>query len=360
MSRTVGSSILITDTLSVDLTPYRGSTGATGPTGSTGPDGNIGNTGPTGSGVYYILKNGNDGITIVLNDGTAISVKGISGNTFINDTVLPYYYKLAGSTATIPNESFEIKGTVTGLTAYFKTIKTTSGLTVNYSGNDLKFSTVASNIIIGSAGNILVGNTANVVINGPSVNAFEYQENTVGLTTVPILKGKLSNFIQRTVSTNQNIANTNTLSNLISGNTYNISFSQYKFTSGTNITNRITDNTEYARPVSGGIFRKSITTDYSLFDFTNTTTYEAYQYGSCCFCDGSGNSNCLDYVNKTYCEGTLNGTYSFKACKDRTESGCLKIGKCCVGGICVNTEYSECIRVGGTFNSGSLCSSSTC
>ena len=187
--RNVGSSSIIINSVFVDYEAFRGPIGATGATGATGPIGTTGPTGPTGYGVDTILRVNSDGITVYLLNNTEIFVSGLSGNTFTDFSNALYLYNIVGSTGTISNQSFNIKGGVDGLTATFKTITGIRGLTVSYVGNDLKFAGVtAASVSIGNPGDVLFsrGNTAAVT------TLFTYEENTVGITTVNLGKVKSS------------------------------------------------------------------------------------------------------------------------------------------------------------------------
>ena len=189
----VGSSSIIVNSVFVDYEAFRGPLGPTGPTGATGPTGLTGATGPTGYGVDTIVKVNSDGVTVYLLNGSEIYVSGLSGNTFTAFSSALYLYDIIGSTATIPNQSFNIKGNVDGFTATFKPIKAINGLTVSYIGNDLKFAgvTVAS-VSIGNPGDLLFsrGNTAAVT------NLFKYEQNTVGIKTINLARIKSSVFAQ--------------------------------------------------------------------------------------------------------------------------------------------------------------------
>jgi hypothetical protein len=364
MSR-IGTSTFDVTNIFIDTSAYRGNTGATGPQGNTGPDGISGSTGNTGLGVSYILYTNSDGITVYLTDSSTIDVFGLSGNTFteFTSTALDIYYKLSGTTGTIPNQSFEIKGVVSGLTATFKSIQWIGGFTSSYSGNDLIISgvTISGGYALGSFGSVLRsdGNTAAVF---PS-SIFKYEENTVGLTTTNIAKVVIAQFNQSDKINNKNI---NSLSSRIDdylGYTANIAFQQYQI--GTHAQSKINQTTIFSENTKIGettgpkrIFRQDIA--FNKADGLQVT-FSPYVYGSCCFCDGQGRPRCLDYVNPSVCSGLQNGVYSENSCSSRRTGNCRDVGKCCLtNGKCVDVDNFTCNRIGGTFNRNQICSGDLC
>ena len=364
----IGYSTFSTDTIHVDLSLYRGSTGPTGPKGNTGPDGLTGATGNTGIGVSFILFTNSDGITVYLNDSTEIYVNGLSGPTYtdFSSTGLDVYYKMSGSTGIILNESFEIRGSVSGLTANFKPIKFMGGLTAIYTGSDIKISgvTIAGGYALGDAGAAVrsKGNTAAAYL----TSLFKYEQNTVGITTVNIAKIKVSQFNQSRTPNNQNLSSTSlNISDFISGSTANIAFTQYQSNNSLDISrvNQVNIFSENAK--IGGItgpkiiFRKETT--YNL-DQGVGVPYSVRGYGSCCFCDGSGRPRCLDYVNKSLCETLENGVFSQDSCTNRRTGNCADIGKCCFpsDGTCVDLSSFDCLRLGGNFTRNAICTGNTC
>jgi hypothetical protein len=364
----IGYSTFSTDTIHVDLSPYRGSTGPTGPRGNTGSNGLTGATGNTGIGVSFILFTNTDGITVYLGDGTEIYVNGLSGPTYtdFSSTGLDVYYKMSGSTGIVLNQSFEIRGSVSGLTANFKPIKFMGGLTAIYSGSDVKISgiTIAGGYALGETGAALrsSGNTAAAYLK----SLFKYEQNTAGITTVNIAKIKVSQFNQSNTSYNQNLSSTSlNVSNFISGTTANIAFTQYDLSTTPDIkrVNQVNIFSENAK--IGGItgpkiiFRKETT--YKL-DQGVGVPYSVYEYGSCCFCDGSGRPRCLDYVNKSMCDTLQNGVFSQDSCSNRRTGNCADIGKCCfpTNGACVDLTSFDCLRLGGNFTRNAICTSNIC
>ena len=359
----VGSSSIIINSVFVDYEAFRGPIGATGTTGATGPIGTTGPTGPTGYGVDTILRVNSDGITVYLLNNTEIFVSGLSGNTFTDFSNALYLYDIVGSTGTIPNQSFNIKGGVEGLTATFKTITGIRGLTVSYVGNDLKFAGVTTaSVSIGRPGDVLFsnGNTAAVT------TLFTYEENAVGITTVNLGKVKSSVFAQKIFFTaNKNLLNNinplNEFQDLIgtTAGRQNTTLSQFEYDPTDPRTTRVYTNSNFTNILGNTgtrniIFRETINTNPNL-------TYNAYSYGSCCYCDVSGKKQCLDYVSKEYCEDKtngLNGSFSFISCNNRNTTDCNYKGACCFGSNCTMTDITSCARLGGTFKSGRNCSES--
>jgi len=362
----VGTSIFVVNNLFVDTSAYRGPTGSTGPKGNTGPDGLSGATGATGLGVSFILFANTNGVTVYLTDSSEILLNGLSGNTFseFTSTNQDEYYTVSGSTGTVLNKSFEIKGPVFGLTATFKPIKFLGGLTGSYSGSDLIISgvTLTGGYALGEYGSGLrsAGNTAETF----AASLFKYEENTVGITTVHIAKITTSQFSQSTLFTNKNINSlTNTVNNFVTGITANIAFSQYEedpaFLDRTNRVTIFSENTKIGGTTGPRkIFRSEAA--YSL-DSGVGVPFSAQQYGSCCFCDGSGRPRCIDYINTDLCDTLVNGSFSPLSCAERRTGNCRDIGKCCFpNGKCANLSNFDCQRLGGTFTRNAICTGSTC
>lgn len=363
----VGNSTFVVGNIFLDTQKYRGNTGPTGPAGNTGPDGISGPTGNTGIGVSYILYVNSDGITIFLTDSTEIYVNGLSGNTFTDftSTGTDVYYKLSGATGIIPNQSFEIRGSVLGFTGSFKPIKWLGGLTSAYSGNDLIISgvTISGGYALGEFGSGLRsdGNTASVF----PVNIFKYEENTAGLTTVHVARVALSQFHQGYETNNTNITESlSTTINTYLGNTANIAFQQHQFSSTDGTIDRQTRTTlfsEYAKvgAITGPkkIFRTEKT--YNV-DGGVGVPYSPFVYGSCCFCDADGRPRCIDYVNSNLCGTLINGTYSQQSCQDRKTGDCRDVGKCCINNKCQNLDNFTCKRLGGVFTRNQVCSGPSC
>jgi hypothetical protein len=365
----VGTSTFIINNLFVDTSQYRGATGPTGPAGNTGPDGLTGATGATGNGISFILYTNTDGVTIYLVDATEIFLNGLSGNTYTDFTSTnpDEYYKVSGVTGIIPNNSFEIKGAVLGLTASFKSIKFIGGLTARYVNNDLVVGgvTLSGGYALGEFGSALRsrGNTAETF---PAA-VFEYEVNTVGATTVHIAKIAMSQFAQNTSNTNNKNINslTEDINDFITGSTANIGFNQYEQDSGfldkTNRTTVFAENTKIGGLTGPRIiFRSEVV--YAL-DGGIGTDFSPYEYGSCCYCDANANGRprCIDYVNKTLCDSLTNGVFSQDSCASRRTGNCVDSGKCCFpNGACANLSSFDCLRLGGTYTRGAMCAGSTC
>lgn len=357
----VGYSTFVVNNIFIDTSAYRGNTGPTGPTGNTGPDGISGSTGNTGIGVLYIFKTNTDGITVYLNDGSKIDVTGLSGNTFTDFTSInpDVYYSLSGATGIVPNTSFEIRGGVQGLTAYFKSIKWINGLTSKYSGNDLLISgvTIGGGYALGEFGSVLRsrGKTASVF----PISIFKYEENGIAGTTIHLATISTSQFHQSSDLNNKNINSLSKTINDYVGNTANISFHQYEVNSQfLNRNNQVTifsENTKIGKVTGPNkIFRKELIYN---FDGNSGVSLSTYIYGSCCFCDGQGKSRCIDYVNPSLCNTLINGTYSSDSCQNRRTGNCRDLARCCFPNkSCQNLDNFTCTRLGGTYFKNQICS----
>lgn len=361
----IASSTILAGTVTVNYDAFRGPTGPTGATGATGATGPTGPTGATGNSVYgFNPSPSSDGITVYLEDGTQIYLNGLSGNTYTDFYNATYLYNIVGSTGIVLNESFNVKGSVTGLTATFKPIIGLNGMSLTYTGNDLKFAvTVPSGAAIGVSGAGLRsdGKTAGTF----DSTLFKYQENVVGSTTINIAKIKITQFAQADTSYNKNITTSfPTIDNVLTSadGRKDTSFHQlnpnYLTTGATFPTNSYV-STEWSKinnnNVSAGLtlqFRDQLL-------FNNTIPY-SFEYGSCCFCNGDPVKKCIDYVNAALCN-TLNGIFSFNSCATRrTLQECKDVGACCKNGRCSNTDYATCVRIGGTFDGSKYCAGTVC
>ena len=217
------SSIFITN--SALGTGFIGPTGPTGPTGATGATGGTGAIGNTGIGlsssVTWARRNGSDGITIFLIDGTQISLTGLSGNvaTSTSGTVNPY--NLSSSTPITSEFQLDLSGGVNGLTFSFVPVSGGADLTLSYSSNNLLFTGSSptngvTNVVLYSK-----GNTAGILPNKSKENViFRYQPYTSGSTTNDTATANLSSFLQRTNTTG--ITNLNSPYSPSKGITFNI------------------------------------------------------------------------------------------------------------------------------------------
>jgi hypothetical protein len=358
----IASSTILAGTVTVNYDAFRGPTGPTGATGATGATGPTGPTGATGNSVYgFNPSPSSDGITVYLEDGTQIYLSGLSGNTYTDFYNATYLYNIIGSTGTVLNESFNVKGSVTGLTATFKPIIGLNGMSLTYTGNDLKFAvTIPAGAAIGVSGAGLRsdGKTAGTF----DSTVFKYEENVVGSTTINIAKIKITQFAQANTSYNKNITSTfPTIDNVLTSTNgrKNTSFHQINLTSGTTFPTNSYVSTEWSKinnnNVAAGLtlqFR-----DQLIFD--NTIPY-SFEYGSCCFCNGDPVKKCIDYVNAALCT-TLDGIFSFNSCATRrTLQECKDIGACCKNGNCSNTDYATCNRIDGDFDSRAYCEGKIC
>ena len=339
-----------------------GPIGPTGPTGPTGPNGPVGATGLTGIGIYFISKIDNNGITVHLTDGVKISVIGLSGNPPTDFTALAESnpYDLVAATGASPT-SFYLGGGALGLTAYFKSIKPANGLSMIYSGNDLVFKGITgSSYALGLSGSVLLslGNTAGPAIDINGNRVFRYQTVTSGITTEHLATAVLGSFYQTKSSqgiTNVNLVNVSGITNHVQ-NFYDASVNCFYVSGNTWESKQFYHSTFGV--VTGPNQAIGITFTVSpIFNTSNTTKFGDKTFGSCCYCDDNdGKKTCKDYVNRSYCETTLDGIFSFKPCSARRIEDCDDFGACCINGICTNTTKSICEKYGGNFDASVSCS----
>jgi hypothetical protein len=347
----VSSSVIAMGTVAVDYGPFRGPTGATGPRGPTGPTGPTGATGATGIGIFAFFPGQHpDGITIYLDDSSEIFLSGLSGNTFTDFYNAAYLFGIAGTSGTILNESFNIKGSVTGLTATFKPIIGLNGMSLTYTGNDLKFAvTIPTGAAIGVSGSALrsAGKTAGTF----DSSIFKYQENTVGITTVNIAKIKVTQFAQANTQYNKNVQTIFSSASSVLTSTdgrKNTSFYQIN-PDGATVSTDVYYSTEWSK-INNNNVAAGLTLQFrDQLVFNNLVPY-SMELGSCCFCDGTDLKRCIDYVNSLYCT-SLNGVFSYNySCEQRKLTDCKSTGACCYTGSCANTDADTCSRIiGATF-----------
>jgi len=352
------SSIFLTN--SALGTGFIGPTGPTGPGGATGATGGTGPTGPTGVGLpgsFWIIKNGSDGITITLNDGTKISVAGLSGNaaTSTSGTVNPY--NISSSTPITSEFQLDLSDGVDGLTFSFVPVSGAADLTLSYSANNLLFTGSSPTNGVTNAVLFSKGNTAGILTNKSKENViFRYQPHTSGITTNDTATANLSSFLQRTNTTG--ITNLNSPYSPSKGITFNIlNFADTSvhtlLNTGTLWSNKQSYNSSIqdvktiidsvgAVPNSG---ITSISTDF--FRSFGATAYGFRDYGSCCYCTFP-NSRCEDYVTSKYC-ASKGGIFSINPCSTRTSSDCVTFGACCRGITCSNTTKFQCAGISGFY-----------
>jgi len=344
---------------------FIGATGSTGPTGPTGPTGgNNGATGATGLGVAFITKIDANGITVHLIDGTKISVTGLSGNTptDFSGLVSTNPFDIKGATG-VDTNAFSIisNNPVTGLTAYFKSIAGSGGLSLTYSGDNLVFKGVTgtSSNALGVSGTVLyaLGNTANALLDRTGNRVFRYQTVTSGSTTAHLASALMGSFLQGKNTagiTNVNLINITGLTALVT-NPWDSSVNSF-YKSGNTWTSNQIYHTSY-KGVTGTNQNSGITYISSdIFNDTNTTTYQNKIIGSCCYCNSNGAKTCLDYITRYVCETNLSGNFSANPCIDRRTQDCDDFGACCINGTCVDTNRTVCLRYGGVFDSATSCS----
>lgn len=352
------SSIFITN--SALGTGFIGPTGPTGPAGSTGATGGTGAMGNTGIGlsssVTWARRNGSDGITIFLIDGTQISLTGLSGNpaTSTSGTVNPY--NVSSITPITSELQLDLSGGVDGLTFSFVPVSGGADLTLSYSENNLLFTGSSPTNGVTNAVLFSKGNTAGILTNKSKENViFRYQPHTSGITTNHTATANLSSFLQRTNTTG--ITNLNSPYSPARGITFNIlnfaDTSVHSFlNSGSNWINKQSYNSSIqdvktiidsvgVNPNSG---ITSITTDF--FKISKATPYSLRDYGSCCYCTFS--SKCEDYVTSKYC-AVKGGIFSINPCSTRTNSACVTFGACCRGITCSNTTKVQCAGISGFY-----------
>ena len=344
---------------------FIGATGAIGPTGPTGPTGdNTGATGSTGISVVFITKIDANGITVHLTDGTKISVTGLSGNapTNFSSLLASNPYDVKGATG-IGTNAFSIvsNNPVVGLTAYFKAVSSNyylGGLSLTNVGSDVLFTGVTS-ASLGLCGTVLyaLGNTANNLLNKYGNRVFRYQTVTSGSTTAHLASALMGSFLQAkntTGITNVNLTNITGLTGLVT-NPWNSSVNSF-YKSGNTWTSKQIYHSSY-KGVTGINQDTGITFIVSdIFNDSNTTTYQNKLFGSCCYCNSSGAKTCLDYINQSFCENELSGTFSFNFCDNRRLQDCDDFGACCINGQCVDTNRTICLRYGGSFDKTTSCS----
>jgi len=368
MSTIIGTSI-ITNVSSISL--LYGATGGTGPTGATGPTGGTGATGATGNGINFIQKINSDGITIFLLDGTQFTITGLSGNSAGSADFPINPYGLTGATGT-NSLSFNIRGSVSGLTATFKPVKGLGGLSLGYQGSDLIFRglTTASGFGVTNAVLYSAGKTAAPLVDSGGLNnIFRYETHTAGSTTQHVARATISKFLQGKNSTG--ITNIN-LINVTGVTAYVKNFADASvnsfYTNNGVWENKQWYNTSYkdVRAIvtpAGAVQNSGITSTTNIvFRTQDTTPYALQEYGSCCFCDVD--KKCLDYVTRKYCN-SVNGTFSTKtSCGTRITNGdnlCFpnnNLGACCVNNTCVDVTQSQCSTSGGIFHANTSCTAS--
>ena len=361
MSTTIGNSIITSSTTGSQLT---------GPTGATGPTGGTGNTGATGNGINFIRKIDSNGITIFLLDGTEFTITGLSGNSAGSSDFPTNPYGVTGATGT-GSLSFNIRGTVSGLTATFKPVKGLGGLSLGYQGSDLIFRGLTTGSGFGVTNAILysAGNTAAPLVGAGGLNnIFRYETHTSGSTTQHVARATISKFLQGTNSTG--ITNINLIN--ITGITSNIKNFADASVNSFYTNNGVWENKQWyntsfkdVRAIvtpAGAVQNSGITSTTNIvFRTQDTTPYALQEHGSCCFCNVD--KKCLDYVTRSYCN-SVTGTFSAKlSCdtrKNNRDAACYsKIGACCINGTCVETTESQCTDFGGLFELGKTCFNAT-
>ena len=350
------SSIFITN--SALGTGFIGPTGPTGPAGSTGATGGTGAMGNTGIGlsssVTWARRNGSDGITIFLIDGTQISLTGLSGNpaTSTSGTVNPY--NISSITPITSEFQLDLSGGVDGLTFSFVPVSGGADLTLSYSSNNLLFTGSSPTNGVTNAVLYSKGNTAGILTNKSKENViFRYQPHTSGITTNDTATANLSSFLQRTNTTgitNINAMSTSSITPTIT-NFADTSVHSLSLFSGVwnnlhyyNSTNQDVKN---IIDMVGSVSNSGITSINTKF-FTNSkaTPYSLRDYGSCCYC--TFGSKCEDYVTSKYC-ALKGGIFSINPCSTRTNSDCVTFGACCRGITCSNTTKLQCAGISGFY-----------
>ena len=352
------SSIFITN--SALGTGFIGPTGPTGPAGATGATGGTGAMGNTGIGlsssVTWARRNGSDGITIFLIDGTQISLTGLSGNAATSTSGTPNPYNISSITPITSELQLDLSGGVDGLTFSFVPVSGGADLTLSYSENNLLFTGSSPTNGVTNAVLFSKGNTAGILTNKSKENViFRYQPYTSGITTNHTATANLSSFLQRTNTTG--ITNLNSPYSPARGITFNIlnfaDTSVHSFlNNGSNWINKQSYNSSIqdvktiidsvgVNPNSG---ITSITTDF--FKILKATPYSLRDYGSCCYCQFG--SKCEDYVTSKYC-AVKGGLFSINPCSTRTNSDCVTFGACCRGITCSNTTKLQCAGISGFY-----------
>lgn len=365
------SSIFITN--SALGTGFIGPTGPTGPAGATGATGGTGAMGNTGIGlsssVTWAHRNGSDGITIFLIDGTQISLTGLSGNAATSTSGTPNPYNISSITPITSELQLDLSGGVDGLTFSFVPVSGGADLTLSYSENNLLFTGSSPTNGVTNAVLFSKGNTAGILTNKSKENViFRYQPYTSGITTNHTATANLSSFLQRTNTTG--ITNLNSPYSPSKGITFNIlNFADTSVHSllntGTLWSNKQSYNSSIqdvktiidsvgAIPNSG---ITSITTDF--FRSFGATPYALRDYGSCCYCTFP-NSKCEDYVTSKYC-ALKGGAFSVNPCSTRNTNDCVVVGACCRGITCSEITESQCAGISGFYwGAASTCAGVQC
>ena len=344
------------------LTGPTGHIGPTGPTGPTGATGNVGVRGAMGTGIISGTgasggtggSYGGDLITFYLTDGSTVGVSGARGATGYQGQA--DYSILNAIEGAEYGEIFT--GIINGITAYFRTltvsgrdisIGATSDYTVLIKGTTYEYGR------LGNTGELLYnfsGASAQGALNtywsGDQLTAriLRHRESKDGNNIV--FGGKV-NERGPTAENPVTIAGTADVDGTVVPFTY--------------ITQHRETDSDIIEKGMVSAFHLGMTGDADVvYEFTGLTYDNSLEgtisIGSCCFCaDVSGNdrSDCIDYVNETYCD-SIGGIFSTQPCLYRTEGpNCYPQGSCCLVGGCVESSEFKCDTYGGFFVGGKTC-----
>ena len=371
-----------------------GSTGASGSTGGTGP---IGATGPTGSAVTGSSTDIIDCNTAVLinADGTTASIGPIAGNT--------------GSVTGTPNHNIINLGTgagifkaSSGVTAYFRTFRSSGDVTITESANDLTITAPAGSgilsQIVGKTGELLyfAGTT---YIKG-STDTFYVEGSSAEDNSLQAVLGDFKELVKRhdpagegqvTVDLNEannhyivgankfNIVNVTTNTNnfpdlettgVTFGESVNVTFI-LKNAGLANNQNPF-DNAKFLFSPAGPTFTISGTDIVNCISLNNGTTFHCFiagkdynttietnslSIGACCTppVESDGITSCSDYVLNTNCTGSFNELLTCDA------DPCSTVfGSCCVNYACFASSENKCDAIYGRFFANLDCSDFVC
>lgn len=386
-----GSSPIPNELVFSDITYVTGPTGNTGASGLTGFSltGSTGNTGPlfvgaSIAGYTFGITYGSSGFFFTVT-GPSGSSQRITGVTFeVRELGNPDAYSIFSGFDSLDTYKFN-----------FKTIKVSGEATGGISGNAFYISSFAgiTNSTVGTTGSLFyvspglggfgtaIDSTSDLVTNyyrsiitpsvgsnlGITLDTFSYKQkqhfdtqffagvtanlNWINSSILNVITRLNNNNIKNSETFNQPYNRTDqsvfiTVANSIGRDLYpKISFRAEGITLNSS-------STQY-NPIQVDIVGKGIT--YSL-----GYTYKNSLVGSCCYCSQEADEmtisrKCLDYCNKDFCD-QINGSFGFKSCVERYESGdCYSGGACCVNNVCLETNKELCDKVFGTFYPNAQC-----
>ena len=359
-----GSSRILNTSGINGLTGPTGALGPTGPTGATGATGPIG-VGVTGTGI--ISGTGASGgiggsiggelITFYLTDGSTIGVSGARGATGLGSANYQILNAIEGP------EYGEIFSTINGITAHFRS------LTV--SGRDIVIGATSDYTILldgvtyeqGRLGNTgeLVYNFSGASAHGALNTYWSGDQLTARILTHRESKEGNNIVIGEVVNERGAAAiNTSTIAGTadVEGTAVSFTYINQHQIAGLPIQKGMVSAFHLGQ--TGNSDGSSADVVYEFTGITYDQIIDGSLYlGSCCFCadkpNGPDNADCIDYVNKLYCE-SIGGIFSTIPCLNRPEGpSCYPQGSCCVLGGCIESSEDKCEIFGGFFVEGKNC-----